>query len=814
MTFQLHRRTLLRAGGLAAAGSAVPRWATAAATPAAATDRREPQGRWLLGDTHVHTDHSSDGSGLRQASGQRLPGNVAVADQVGQAERMGLQWLPLTDHRTYDQHWHPGWRSDRLLLIPGEEANGSPHATVHGHVEQRVDGANPPGSAAFRHIQQSIWDVRGQDASWSTAHPNDGEVREVRPDGSIVVSDNAEALGVHLIEMLNTGDSAVKIRYAEDRWNAGWRTGVTAASDSHFKELWPVAGPGQPSTRVFAAEQTERALLNAMLAGRTTISASGPGPVVTLSADADGDGVFEAMGGDEVAVRPGSRLPLRVRVERAAGLLVQVWAAPGFLAGPVETFRPFLPDQTVPLELPVADGAGWFRVDVVEPTTGRLLAMVSPVFTTTGAPVQPRAGIPVPAPLGLHDDAVAVLSEPEVFAGFPDVAVAPGSDVVVGEVHRDGGTSVVAVRPDGRSVDLAPSSRAARFPRVAAEGRDVWVVWQDERAGQLPRRPSVYLRHSSDGGRSWDAEQLLSSGAGRAEHPTVAIHRGAPVVAWSDNSRTGAFDVLVLDPAVGGAPVAVSAPGKVVSAGTPADSRSSRYPASLFPALAVSEAGDVVVSWGDNRFDPDPLFTGGTDLSPVDDLLANLGSCPGGQCISSGPGTAPDAWEVLVAVRPAGGRAFSAPVRVAEDGTRADRHPDVIFDGQGALVAVWDSKQLRAAGVNVSLRSARSTDGGSTWSAPVEVGHAADAMSERPRLGIDGAGRALAVWQDTRSADWRWSIWGASLGAGGWEPARRLTGDGNATWPALSGRAVVFASDRTSRGQRDRGWSVQRLRLR
>ena len=89
-----------------------------------------------------------------------LPGNLPVADQIGHGERIGLDFMPLTDHRTSDQHWDPGWKSSNLLLIPGEEANGSPHAIVLGAVDTVVDGANPPGSAGSRHVQQSIWDAR------------------------------------------------------------------------------------------------------------------------------------------------------------------------------------------------------------------------------------------------------------------------------------------------------------------------------------------------------------------------------------------------------------------------------------------------------------------------------------------------------------------------------------------------------------------------------------------------------------------------------------------------------------------------------
>ena len=112
------RRFVIAAGASVAvagvgAGSgqaaAVPVVEATDAMPAAgkADGAKAPQGTWLAGDTHVHDDHSSDGSLPRQTSKQTLPGNLPVGDQIAQGERTGLDFMPLTDHRTYDQVWDP-----------------------------------------------------------------------------------------------------------------------------------------------------------------------------------------------------------------------------------------------------------------------------------------------------------------------------------------------------------------------------------------------------------------------------------------------------------------------------------------------------------------------------------------------------------------------------------------------------------------------------------------------------------------------------------------------------------------------------------
>ena len=790
----------------------LPVRATLAASPPSPAPVGPPPGSWIAGDTHVHDDHSADGSFVRQTVSQEGPGDLSVGDQIGQAERTGLGFLPLTDHRTYDQQWDPQWKSDKLLLVPGEEADGSPHATVLGAADELVDGANPPGSAAFRHIQQSVWDVHAQDASWGTAHPDDGETNS---DGT--PNANASTIGVDTIEVWNkASDVDAEITYAEDRWNHGWRTGVAGACDDHFKEVWAVAGPGQPTTWVYAPTTTSRGVLDGLRAGHTTVSSSPVAPIVTTDL-LDSAGRWMAMTGDEVAAQAGTKGTLRIRAQRALGDTVIVYAAPGRSAGPIATVPVTSVDQTV--LVPVTMGPAWYRAEVrgvgsppgltdlenfvtgATPVTNptaiadQLLAIASPVFVdTSGSPAVATAEIPVPAQ-SISSDSVPTrpaIAAPGQFTGFPDVATSGKAVHVVAERHTDGRSHVLYKRADGKSdpVDLTPDTPSARFPGVAARGHDVWVVWQDERGGELPHRPQIYLRHSGDDGRTWGAAQAITAREGRAEHPDVAVSAaGHPVVAWSDN-RTGPFDVLVEEVGVDRGPVDVAAPGKNVSPGTPADSRSAIYPASLFPVLAAAPDGRLALAWTDDRRDVDPLWTG------------HLG----------GTGTDPDDWEIFVARRaPTGG--WSEPVDASASPALADRHPALAFAGDGSLVAAWDSKPLQSSGANLALRWSRSTDGGATFGPAATFAPAPGAMSEQPSLatGIDGVVRA--VWYDSRSSDWRWSVWSASLGVGGWSAPVRITGPGNATYPALAGDVVVFTSDRNARSQRDRTEEVYTAKL-
>lgn len=787
------RRLFLQGVGAAAVLTALP------AVQSQASGARDALsgGTWYAGDTHVHTDHSSDGSFTRQAYQQLGPGNVSVADQIGQGERMGLHWMPLTDHRTYDQHWDPLYASSTLLLVPGEEANGSPHAICLGAVDVVVDGANPPGSASHRHVQQSIWEAHAQDAVWSVAHPD--TVRE----------ENLSALGPDLIEVWNR--SAIpdrEIDYAEARWNAGFRSGVTGACDCHFKEVWAIAGPGMPTTWVFARERSERALLDGLRAGRTSLSYTPLGAFVTLEGDLDGDGVFEAMGGDEVVARPGTRGTLRLRVRNGAGSTLLVLAAPGRAAAPLASLPVTSVDATFEVPVTVPPTPSWWRVELrgegqpagistapadnVPVTTDMLQALAAPLFVTPSSPAVAVPVVPVPSETGA-DSGSLVLGQVGAFAGFADVALGDGGAHVVAEVHDPSGTSVVHLSPQGRRTVLAEGS--ARLPKVVVRRRDVWVAWQDERGGQLPRNPQVYLRHSADGGRTWGPEQRVSDGRGRQERVALALAPAGPVLAWQ--AATGsAVDVLVQAMGVDRVPVNVSTMGKQVDPGTPADTRTAIFPASLFPDLAVLPDGSVAVAWQDDRHDPDPLWTGHTP--------------PPGQ--PQHGGTDPDAWEPMVAVRRTGG-AWSAPVRVAPRDDRAQCHPTLAAAPDGTLVCAWDSRALSSSGANARIVAATSTDAGRTWSLPVDVDPAPDFYAQRPRAAADPDGTPRLVWYDSRSDDWRWQVRTARLVAGTWAAGGAVLCAGNSTWPALDRGTVVATTDRGAALQRDRTQRIVLLSL-
>ena len=791
-------------GFLALAGS------VALAVPAA----QATQLQWLNGDTHVHDDHSSDGSFLRQTIGQGSPGNLSVAGQILEGELMGLAFMPLTDHRTYDQQYDPLWQSSKLLLVPGEEANGSPHATVLGAVDSIVQGAVPAGQSSVQIVQQSLWDAHAQGASWGTAHPDDGELNS---DGT--PNDNASAVGIDTIEVWNRASSPdTEIDYAETRWNRGFRSGVAGASDDHFKELWVASldRPGRSNTSVAVTSPTVRGIVQGLWAGHTRVNGGELfAPVVTLEADMSGSGNFSILNGDEVFVPVGTKGRLRITVSDAITTSVLLYKSPGRSAGVLQTFHPtsIVQSQEFYTNIVAEAQPTWYRVEVRGPALpsgietsmltnpanlaafleqtlqlDELRALTAPIFISP-APAVAQPEIPTPADQGQADGAQLVIGNAETFSGFPDIAVDGSTTHIVSEVHGEASSAVMYQRKLGNGswsapLNLAPDSTQARFPKIVAKGGDVWVVWQDERAGEQPHRPAIYLRHSADGGADWAPELQLRAIAGRAEHPVLAITAyGLPLVAWQEISAGYPFDVMAQIVGVDPEPVNLSRAGKSYHAADLIDTRSARYPASVWPTVAVADDGSMAVGWQDDRTDQDPLWTGG---------------------LGYGNGTDPDNWQIMVSTHAAYSDSWNAPVSLGAN-TQADRHPTLTYTSTGRLVAAWDSKALESSGANLEVLSAWSANGGLSWTAPLAVGYDAAAMSQWPKLGRGSDGQAQLVWYDSRSADWRWRVMTAELGeSGSWSAGHMLPSKGNNTWPALNSGAIVFAGTRNAqRLQRD-----------
>lgn len=776
-----------------------------------AAARRLSRGQWRGGDTHVHSDHSSDGSLPRQIN-ESARGNVSVGDQITFAERTGTDFLSITDHRTFDQHYHPEWFSEEVLLVRGEEANGRPHATVQGGVERVLQQA----SNDVRALQQSIWDARAQGAVWITAHPD----RDATEDDGTPL-DVAAPLGVGAVEIWNIArDADANIAYAETMWNRGYRFGVVAASDNHFRELRLISGPGTPRTSLRMRELREVEALSALAAGHSRLSASAVGPTLSMQAAVgEGETAQRYQAGDEIFVPAGTSVALELVTERALGTRLSVFRNPGRDAGPLTTFTPtaLMGEERFTLELEAEEAPAWYRAELRGPgkpdsplftvenlvdglaegnllpileTVGDLpgqLRAATPALFVSEQPPQPDTVVPLPADSGGDDGARLAIGSRAAWSGFPDVAAVGEVTHIVAEARVDGRAGVHYRRDEAGEfsglLNLAPDSASARQPRVAARGDTVWVVWQDERAGEIPRRPAIMARASFDGGRSWEPETIVRAVDGRAEHPDIALDRqGRPVIVWQEIGSGRAFDVWAQVLGRDAEPVNLSGADKETAAANAIDTRSARWPASLYPAVSVAGDGSIAVVWQDNRSDPDPLFTGS---------------------VGNAEGTSPDDWAIFSALRGAGSEQWQRGP-VAAVAQAAQRFPAVVHDNAGMLHLAWERQALSDSGTTAYVQATRLAPGAGEWQPAQDVAGSEAYSAQRPALGLASDGAPMLAWMDAGAEDWRWRIGRADFDGARWAVVRAIDARGNNTWPAVAEGQLVFAGTRNARRlQRD-----------
>jgi hypothetical protein len=237
--------------------------------------------RWLAGDLHTHTIHSD--------------GALSVAGVARLAAERGLDFAAITDHNTTSHHPELPAAASRygITLLPGQEVTTQAgHAGVLGDVG---------------------WiDFRGPADDWLTEAERGGGLMSINhPLGGEV----SWTIPMHrrppLIEVWHW--SWLDLRWTMPlAWWLAWDPGAIPVGGSDWHRPGSDAPPGSPTTWVECEDDSPRAVLDGLRAGRTAISASRPGPVLLR-----GDGELVAVGADGMTLTGPDGPLARVRADLA-----------------------------------------------------------------------------------------------------------------------------------------------------------------------------------------------------------------------------------------------------------------------------------------------------------------------------------------------------------------------------------------------------------------------------------------------------------------------------------------------------------------
>ena len=358
----------------------------------------------------------------------------------------------------------------------------------------------------------------------------------------------------------------------------------------------------------------------------------------------------------------------------------------------------------------------------------------------------------------------------------------PANDVLVSRSTDNGAswTPLAAIN--------TPSTRGGSA-QLATDGAGTWVaVWE----GGDPLGGSdidLLTSRSLDAGASWSPPVPLNTNAtsdsGLDLYPELATDgAGIWIAVWASNDSLGGtigtdFDILFARSTDGGVTWSPPAPLNTNAATDVGFDRE--------PDIVTDGAGTWLTVWrssdslgGTIGTDDDILVArstdGGVTWSPPSPLNTNAATDTGDdynpRLATDGSGNWVAVWtstdslggtigtdeDILTARSTDGGVTWTPPAALnANAGTDVgnDAEPQITTDGHGAWVAIWYGATLGSAGPSDDdIRYARSTDAGLTWSLPVPLNNNAAhdrAFESDPQLATDGAGTWLAVW-DTQDS--------------------------------------------------------------
>lgn len=303
------------------------------------------QGQWLVVSNHNHTTY--------------WDGKTPLTVMQQQAYLKNIDALVVTDHNTMRAATSPEFLDPPpgLIMVKGMEWNafrekGEPvvgHAALLG-----LKGNQNVRTGAG--LEEMFKEATERDATIVINHPfcRNNEWTQSEPDPR-----------AHAVEVWNGWWYRVNPIMHNDRaltwWDAalkkGRRLAAVSGTDNHGNWHGDVA---RVVNVVFAETPDEAGVLKGLREGRVMITSSPTAARIYLEADADGDGTYESIMGDQLARPADGRLAVRARVLGGDGKKVAFYTGKGRVA--IREVKG--QDATLPLTVALGEGPDYVRAEL------------------------------------------------------------------------------------------------------------------------------------------------------------------------------------------------------------------------------------------------------------------------------------------------------------------------------------------------------------------------------------------------------------------------------------------------------------------